>query len=112
MYWTARFEFLSDPFLRDVTVIRCAVSDILKVKSTFPPNPSSPEQKALKTFKTPGTAHPTTKYHILYEMNLHKCWTLVNHFDNCHPSVLLITIQYKFRFSLNLSPHTLRTHKV
>jgi len=94
------------------TVIRCAVSDILKDQSTFPSNPSSPEQKALQTFKTSGTGHPTTKYHILYEVNLHKCQTLVNHFDNHHPNVLLITIQYKFRFSLNLRPHMLRTHKM
>jgi len=32
-------------------------------------------------------------------VNLHKCWTLVNHFDNRHPNVLLISIQYKFRLS-------------
>lgn len=68
------------------TVIRCAVFDILKDQSTFPS--------------------------ILYKVNLHKCQTLVNHFDNRHPNVLLITIQYKFRFSLNLSPHMLRTHKM
>ena len=75
-----------DPILLGCdTVIRCIVSDILKDHSTYTSKvKQSTKTKALRSRETPGTKYPTTKHHILPEINLHKCWTLLNNFDDCH----------------------------
>jgi hypothetical protein len=83
-----------DPILLGCgTVIRCIVSDILKDHRTFTSKvKQSTKKKALRSLKTPGTKYPTTKHHILHEMNIHKCWTLENNFDDCLIIVHFITI--------------------